>query len=162
MSKKIDSRFKTMRHIETVRNYLNVVIRELLNRAEQHDQSKLQEPELEGFDRLTNSLRNSTYGSDEYEGFKKELKSVLEHHYSKNRHHPEHFDKGIQDMNLIDIIEMLIDWKCSSMRHNDGNILKSIKINQDRFGYSDELKTILENTAKWLDTCTVYHKADES
>lgn len=162
MSKKADSRFKTMRHIETVRNHLNMIIRELLNRAEQHDQSKLQQPELEGFDRLTELLRNSTYGSEEYLGFRKELDSILQHHYSKNRHHPEHFDKGIHDMNLIDIIEMLVDWRSSSMRHNDGNILKSIKINQNRFGFSDELRVILENTAKWLDTCSIYHRADES
>jgi len=31
------SKFKTMRHIETVRNYLNCAIHELLNRQEQHD-----------------------------------------------------------------------------------------------------------------------------
>jgi hypothetical protein len=29
-------RYKTLRHMETVRNYLNVCIRELLTRGEQH------------------------------------------------------------------------------------------------------------------------------
>ena len=32
----------TMRHIEKVRNYLNVVIINLLDRAERHDQSKFE------------------------------------------------------------------------------------------------------------------------
>ena len=33
------------------------------------------------------------------------------------------------------------------MRHNDGDIMKSIEINQERFGYSDDLKQLLINTA---------------
>ena len=157
-----DQRFKTIRHIETVRNYLNEVIRELLNRAEQHDQSKLQSPEREMFDEFTQKLRGSTYGSEEYKGFLKEMAQPLAHHYANNRHHPEHFKNGIKDMNLVDIIEMLCDWRASSMRHNDGNILISIQKNQERFGYTDEFKLILENTAKWMDSKSVFHHAEES
>jgi len=157
-----DARFKTLRHIETVRNYLNVCIRELLTRAERHDQSKLESPEMEMFDEWTAKLRTSTYNSPEYLEFRKELKPVLDHHYAHNRHHPEHFKNGIKDMTLIDLVEMLMDWKASSMRHNDGNILKSIEVNQERFEYSDELRRILENTAKWIDGEQVFHKAHES
>jgi len=61
-----DSRFKTLRHIETVRNYMNAIICELMKRQEQHDQSKLQSPEVECFDKYTPLLRGITYGSDEY------------------------------------------------------------------------------------------------
>mgnify|MGYP001576204131 CR=1 FL=1 len=93
---------------------------------------------------------------------RKDLAPTLAHHYAYNRHHPEHFKHGIKDMNLIDILEMLCDWKSSSMRHNDGNILKSIEINQSRFDFSDELRTLLENTAKWIDAQAVYHRANES
>ena len=65
-------------------------------------------------------------------------------------------------MNLIDLIEMLCDWKSASLRHNDGDVLKSIKINQKRFGYSDELKTILLNTIDYLDDDIIFERADES
>lgn len=157
-----DQRFKTLRHIEAVRNHLNLCIRELIARGEQHDQSKLQSPEREMFDEFTEKLRGSTYGSEEYKGFLKDMAEPLAHHYANNRHHPEHFKNGIKDMTLIDILEMLCDWKSSSMRHNDGNILKSIEINQKRFEYSEDLRRILENTAHWIDSQTVYHKADES
>lgn len=160
--KESDASFKTLRHMEAVRNYINLCIRELLSRGELHDQSKLQSPEAEMFDEWTERLRGSTYNSPEYLEFRKQLKPVLDHHYAHNRHHPEHFKDGIKDMTLIDLVEMLMDWKASSMRHNDGNILKSIAINQERFEYSDELRRILENTAKWLDTQTVFHKANES
>jgi len=157
-----DERFKTIRHIETVRNYINLCVRELLRRAERHDQSKLESPEREMFDEWTSKLRGVTYGSPEYAEFRRELKPTLDHHYANNRHHPEHFKHGIQDMNLIDVLEMLMDWKASSLRHNDGNILKSIEINQERFGFSTELRQLMENTAKWIDSEDVFHKAHES
>ena len=46
----------------------------------------------------------------------------------------------------LDILEMLCDWKAATLRHKDGDIRKSIEINQKRFGYSDELKRIFLNT----------------
>lgn len=55
-------------------------------------------------------------------------------------------DKGILGMSLVDLIEMLCDWKAATLRHNDGCIRKSIDINQKRFGYSDELRAIFLNT----------------
>jgi hypothetical protein len=157
-----DSRFKTLRHIETVRNFLNACIVELLHRAEQHDQSKLQAPEKDGYDELTEKLRGSTYGSPEYKEFLERLKPVLAHHYANNRHHPEHFENGILDMTLIDLLEMLVDWKSSGLRHDDGDIFKSIEINKPRFNISEDLNRILTNTAVWLNTKEVFHKANES
>lgn len=54
-------------------------------------------------------------------------------------------------MNLVDIIEMFCDWKAASERQLNGNILKSIETNQDRFGYSRDLGKIMENTASWFE-----------
>lgn len=156
------STFKTMRHIEAVRNYLNTVIKELLNRGEQHDQTKLESPEIELFDKYTPLLKSLVYDSPEYKESLKNLKVAIDHHNANNRHHPEHFKHGINDMTLIDIIEMLVDWKASSMRQNDGNILKSIEINQKRFKYNNQVKKILENTAMWLDSEQTNHHAEES
>ena len=65
-------------------------------------------------------------------------------------------------MTLVDLLEMLCDWKAASLRHAHGDIQTSITINQDRYGYSEELATILRNTIAWLDTQAVYHKAEES
>ena len=157
-----DERFKTLRHVETVRNHLNLCVRELLERGEQHDHSKLQSPEREAFDEFTEKLRGSTYGSPEYKQFLEDLKFPLAHHYATNRHHPEHHANGVQGMTLIDVIEMVCDWRSSSMRHTDGDIFKSLPINQKRFGYSDDLAQIIENTVRWIASQEVYHRADES
>lgn len=143
--------YATMQHIREVGILLHKVAKDLLDRADKHDQSKLSSPEVEGFTEYTPELAKSVYGSKEYEQFRKELDPVLQHHYAKNRHHPEHFKNGINDMNLIDILEMFCDWKASSMRHNTGNIRKSIEINGPRFNISQQLITILENTADYLD-----------
>lgn len=157
-----EAKFKTMRHIETVRNYLNVVIKEFLKRQEQHDQSKLQLPEVEIFEIYTAKLRDLEYGSDDYKQCLAEMKPAIEHHTANNRHHPEYFEHGIISMTLIDLLEMLCDWKAATLRHKTGDIFKSIDINQKRFGYSDELKGVFQNTVYWLAGETVYHKADES
>jgi hypothetical protein len=139
--------YVTMRHIERVRYLLDYFVMEMLRRGQLHDQSKLEQPEVALFTEWTPKLANVTYGSPEYEQFRKELAPTLAHHYARNRHHPEHFRNGVEDMNLLDIIEMLCDWKAASERHNDGNILKSIEINKKRFKLSPQLVRILENTA---------------
>ena len=46
---------------------------------------------------------------------------------------------------------MLCDWKAAGERQRDGNLLKSIELNAQRFGYDDQLKQIFINTAKMLD-----------
>lgn len=139
--------YDTFRHIERVRNLLNACVVELLRRGELHDQSKLESPEVEAFTEYTSKLAGCTYGSEEYNQYRAAMKPALDHHYANNRNHPEWHKNGINDMNLIDIVEMLCDWKAASERHNDGNINKSIEINANRFGISPQLAKILENTA---------------
>ena len=148
----IDScRVETQKHIERVRYYIRLVTDRLITRGVKHDAIKLEDPEIELFAEHTECLANLAYNSDEYKEHLAALKPALDHHYANSRHHPEHFPKGINDMNLIDIMEMLCDWKASSERQKDGNLLKSIEMNAQRFGYDDQLKQIFINTAKLFD-----------
>ena len=137
---------ETQEHIKKVYENISKVMVELMARAKQHDQTKMKHGEVEYFDEYTPMLASCTYGSDEYKQFLKNLEPALIHHYAMNRHHPEHFENGIKGMNLIDILEMFCDWYAATKRHNDGDIMRSIKINQERFNYSDDLKAIFENT----------------
>lgn len=138
-------------HIHRVRQLIGGCIRELLSRSEEHGLTKLDNPEVALFAEVTPKLAGCTYGSAEYEDYRKQLSTALAHHYGQYRHHPEHFKNGIDDMNLIDLMEMLCDWKASSERHNDGNILKSIEKNASRFTICPQLVKILENTAALFD-----------
>jgi hypothetical protein len=143
--------YATLRHIEGVRNLLNLMAKEILDRGEKHDQEKMKRPELPLFAEFTPKLSACTYNSPEYNEMRAAMKPALDHHYATYRHHPEHFPRGIEDMTLVDIIEMFCDWKASSARHNDGNLLKSIEANRTRFLMSDQLVNIFKNTASLVE-----------
>ena len=143
---KYDSKADTLLHIKRVNQLMTEAASELIRRANVHDDSKLENPEKELFDEYTPKLKDCTYGSDEYKEFLKGLKVALDHHYQNNSHHPEHYENGVNGFDLFDLIEMFFDWKAATERHADGNIMKSIEINQKRFKYSDELKQIFINT----------------
>jgi hypothetical protein len=138
-------------HIEAVSKLISLVREELFTRAEVHDTDKFNPSQFERHEKFVPKLAVTEYGSKEYFEQLKELAPALEEHYQINPHHPEHFpSRGIRGMNLIDLMEMMCDWLASTKRQKNGDIFKSIEINQKRFGYSDELKDILENTAMFL------------
>lgn len=143
-----NSREETVKHMDNVKEKLKYFIGEIYDRGRMHDTSKLESPEKEIFDEYTPKLKGTTYGSDEYKEYLKEMKVALDHHYANNRHHPEHFENGINDMTLVDLVEMFADWNAASERHGDGDMMKSIDINAVRFGMSDQLKQIFINTIK--------------
>ena len=146
-----ESNLKTSQHIMEVGRNLNFFVKEILDRADVHDASKLEGEEVMDFARVTHKLEGMTYGSEEYDASRKELGPALEHHYANNRHHPEHFKRGVRDMNLVDLVEMFCDWLASSKRHNNGNIRKSIEKNSERFSMGPELTAIFERTADLFD-----------
>lgn len=160
-NKPYDSKADTEDHIRKVaENMLDV--RMLLGfRARIHDKSKLESPEKEIFDKVTPKLRGITYGSEEYKASLAEMKPALDHHYRHNSHHPEHYgENGISGMCLLDLIEMLCDWQAATERHADGNLAKSLVINQRRFNIDDQLQAILINTAHRLGWVKPAHVAD--
>jgi hypothetical protein len=145
--KKYDSREQTINHIRDVQELINMVVASLRERARNHDSSKLIEPEKSGFDKHIPELSGVEYGSDRYKEILSEMQKTLSHHYSVNRHHPEHYENGINDMDLIDIIEMFCDWAAATRRYKSGDLQKSIDINVKRFGIDEQLTGILINTA---------------
>jgi hypothetical protein len=150
MKNKTNSAPETIKHILKVQNFIHKVTSLLVQRGIDHDASKLQNPEKREFDEFTSKLAGLTYGSEEYKQCLKDIKPALDHHYSNNRHHPEHFGDGINGMNLIDIIEMLCDWKAATLRHNNGSMKESLEINRKRFGMSDQMYDVLKNTIVFL------------
>lgn len=141
----MDSKLQTTKHILRVKDLLREFREKLQQRGIDHDDSKLQEPEKAGFDEMIN-LSSITYGSDKYKQMLKDIKPTLDHHYLNNTHHPEHYPNGLDGMDLLDIVEMLMDWKASSERHDDGNIHESLEINKDRFHMSEQTYNIFKNT----------------
>jgi hypothetical protein len=142
-----DSTLDTMRHSRRVDELLLQVIIALQQRVTRHDLSKMAPPEKAVFDRVTPRLKSSTYGSEEYKASLADIGDVLVHHYGANRHHPEHFSDGVAGMTLVDVIEMLADWRAATERHADGSLDRSLRIGEERFGIDPQLMAILRNTA---------------
>lgn len=145
-----DSKADTLTHIKRVSELIGEFIIELIKRQSTHDLSKLESPEKEKFDELTPRLKKLTYNSPEYKASLTELGEALKHHYENNSHHPEHYGNGIDGMNLFDIMEMFVDWKAATERHDNGDINNSIIINQNRFNMSPQLTNIFNNTVEYL------------
>jgi len=142
-----DSTDDTLKHIRRVQEILLTFQSELTKRAIHHDSTKLTPPEKPIFDKATPRLKSSTYGSRQYEKMLKELAPALKHHYSCHRHHPENHPRGVADMTLVDLVELLADWKSASERHDNGSLALSIEQGRKRFKLDEVSVTmILENT----------------
>jgi hypothetical protein len=77
-------------------------------------------------------------------------KAIIQHHYAHNDHHPEFDANGINAMNLLQITEMLCDWRAAASRNPELNFMESLKIQKNRFGISDQLFLIICNTVDSL------------
>lgn len=141
----------TQEHRNLVNELCRVFAALIQVRGKTHDASKLEDPEFPLFSEVTPKLAKLTYGSDEYKFMLEKIRPALDHHYANNRHHPESHKNGIRDMNLVDIVEMFIDWYAATKRHNDGNIRRSIDINKERFNFSEDLAQIFINTIELFD-----------
>ena len=139
------------KHIARVAELAGILGYMIIARGETHDSSKLEEPELSKWEKYVPFLSKFEYGTKEYKDASNKMSDVIELHHEANRHHPQHHEHGIEDMDLVDIIELICDWKAASERTNGGDIYKSIEDGQKRFGYSDDLKKILINTVKILE-----------
>lgn len=146
--KLLHSDSETLKHINEVRKNIWQMIMELDKRAQGHDQSKLESPEREIFADNVDQLGKVQYGTDEYKEMMDKVRPAIEHHYadSRNRHHPEHFSSGMNEMDLLDIVEMLADWLAATKRNRNGNIHKSIEINAKKYEIPEMLANILSNT----------------
>lgn len=138
--------YETLKHIMNVRDGLNRFIEFLIDRGENHDNSKLEQPELDYFTEHTKTLSGLTFGSPEYYEALKKLEPALKHHYESNSHHPQFYENGISGFDLVDLVEYFIDCLASSLRHKDGDPYKSLEINKERFSIDDQLHSILKNT----------------
>lgn len=148
---KYDSKNDTIKHKERIKELIMIVCKELIKRSIKHDDSKLEDFEKKYFDKYTPVLKKLSYGKEDYKKSLEKLSVALKHHYKNNSHHPEHYKNGIDDMDLFDVFEMLMDWKASSERHEDGDIKESLKINKKRFNMANQLYNVLLNTIQNMD-----------
>ena len=141
----------TIAHITRVGELLGDVRLLLANRAIRHDQSKFEPIEagpLQEMQEMIERDGHAPYGSEEYKRRTAILAPMLQHHYARNPHHPEHFQNGIAGMSLIDVVEMLCDWKAASERGQESAINLSYSI--QKYQIDPMLASILVNTCDFM------------
>ena len=122
-------------HIFGVSQRLTRFCTVLMTRAITHDNSKYSESELDDHISMAVEMDGIQYGTDTYYAIKRKYESLSAQHFANNRHHPEHHHNGIDDMNLVDVIEMLCDWLTGS--ENTGTpVERSLEINEERYNVS--------------------------
>lgn len=143
-----DSTIDAQYHIYNIQwVWANLIRPALDERFDVHDQSKLESPERECYDKYIPMLKKYKFGSKEYQDVREAMKKDgWEHHIAVNRHHPEHFKNGISDMNLIDLIEHIVDCYAASM-NSDTGFDAGMDKNAERFKYPKELLEIIHNTS---------------
>ena len=145
-----DVKQETIDHIKKVATYLSAIADELYVRADKHDASKLVEPELSGFQGISDATRGLKYGSMAYRAAAEPYKPTIHHHHKLNDHHPQFFGAGIDGMNLMQLVEMVCDWKAAGEREEGGNFRESLQVNAGRFEIEPQLENIIRNTAKFF------------
>jgi hypothetical protein len=133
---------RTSKHIEFVQKYCKKISEydedrfgALMERGEDHDKSKYEDPEFEPYLYVSWQYKCKEDGVDwePPEGMAERMSRATEHHVKSNRHHPEfHCDKEVELINRedrdkppeemidatrmpeLDIAEMVADWMAMS------------------------------------------------
>jgi hypothetical protein len=137
---------ETRKHIMRVNELLMVFVRELTWRGVEHDFTKFMPVEimaLAKMQELTDREGHVEFGTVEYEQRKALLEPMLDNHYRCNRHHPEYHGNGVNGMNLIDVLEMFVDWKAASERSGNKFDMKHAIA---KYKIEPQLAQILQNT----------------
>jgi len=155
LSDEIKALVEMNEHVMAVQSNLNKIADALRARATIHDQSKYLMDEFEQFIELKLIARTFPYGSDEYEDSMKGNKAI-KLHFARNSHHPEHYPNGMADMSLLDIIEMVADWRATNevrLRKQATEISweDSLEVQRKRFKLTPEQLVLIRLVADLLE-----------
>jgi hypothetical protein len=134
-------------HREKVAANMSVVAELIQRRGDVHDITKLMSPEVE-LARAADKCLGPRKGLENRRGKCSHVDAFIAAHYCNplNSHHPEHFENGVEDMNMIDMLEMLCDWRaCCS-----GNFSDTLDRGFARFKVSGPLRSLMRKTCKEL------------
>ena len=139
-----------IQHTQWLMEGMSYVITNLLTRLLTHDRSKIGPDELDLYAKIVPGFKGLVYGTKEHEEHGKKLGPAWQAHCLDNRHHVEHFENGLHDMHLLDLIEMVCDWRAASLRSGKFDYETSVKQFANKNNVSHDLVTIIHNTCKML------------
>ena len=150
MNNDFDFLCDTILHVSEVQEHLEEIISELKKRGYAHDRTKFQALEFDSFVSTRDKFKRANYGSKEYKECVDLVRPAVDSHHQKNRHHTGFHKNGINDMTLIDIIEMICDWRAAARRSPDKAFADTLDYAYKKYGVNEQLRKIMENTFKSL------------
>lgn len=158
--KKLYYEADTRKHQQLVAERMIAVAKKMLDRAMQHDKSKLEEQEYSHYVEPVFALNteNVPYGSDRYKELVKQMGEGLDHHKANNDHHIEFFEPyavqtlndPIRAMDLFTLFEMLCDWIAASKRKGN-NPCDALKVITAKYPMDEQLQAVIRNTVAMLE-----------
>ena len=139
-----------IRHISEVSENLLAMKSDLEKRAIAHDRSKLEALEFDSFVRTRAQFKKANYGTKEYQECTDLIKPAIDHHHKNNRHHTTFHKNGFADMNLLDILEMLADWKAASRRSPSLTFKDSLPRAFNKYKIPENMQRHILNTLQYL------------
>ena len=136
---------KNKAHIAEFQQAIDTITEKLKTRAKTHDASKLKEPELTQYTEAEEKLEKFKPGSPEYLKIRDKYDIILSKHFTKNPHHPEHFKNGFNDMSILDLLDVLTDWRLDC---GDGDWNKFVDDRRDYYRMDDQVVRIFKNSKK--------------
>lgn len=137
-------------HIYEVAENLAQIRHDLELRGMAHDRTKLDDPEFSAFVQTRPKFKKADYGSQEYQKCVEIIRPAINHHYQNNRHHTAYHANGFDDMNLIDILEMLADWKAANRRNPNLSFVESLPIAFQKYHIPENMQKHIIATLKYL------------
>jgi len=137
-------------HISEVKENIASIRNDLEKRGIAHDRSKFETFEFDSFAKTRQKFKTVDFGTKEYQECVDEIKPAIDHHYAANRHHTAYHFNGFNDMNLIDILEMLADWKAASRRSPGLRFVDSLPGAYRKYDIPENMQKHIESTLTYL------------
>lgn len=137
-------------HISEVQENLADMRLDLEKRGISHDRTKFMAKEFDSFVKTRPKFKKANYGSKEYQECVDIIKPAIDHHYTNNRHHTKFHPNGFADVNLLDILEMLADWKAASRRSPDLSFEDSLPKAFKKYNIPENMQKHILATLKYF------------
>lgn len=146
-------------HKRRVYKHINTISKELMHRAFEHDNDKIEDDLIfDIYNEHSQTQRSIPFGTKERIDFEHiTMGPAVDKHIHANRHHLYNSRNPLsfEHANLLDYIEILCDWKSAMERNelSEEDEIERIKFLLDKYNFPEDIKVAMLNT---------YHKLKKS
>lgn len=96
------------------------------------------------------AMKGLEFGTPEYNKVRPLLDQGFKLHSEVNPHHPEYYDNGVNDMDLLVFAEMIIDWCAAAIARGFKFKMSSVDNHAKRFNMDDEVLDIIKKNIELI------------